>query len=134
MMTSSGVNTSAIAIIDRCRSFPAEAMRTAQFSHGPLEPASRDAAAILVGTEPATRGIDASLASRLTDVGVAVLLVGCDPAPSNGPMTMRLGELDRAIAPAAAIVPVQLLAWKLAVERGFSPGTYSRASKVTLDE
>ena len=114
--------------------FPAEAMQAAQFRHGPLELASADAAAILVGTEPATRDVDGRLALQLKKAGVAVLLVSCEAGRSDGAMTIGLGELDRALAPAAAIVPVQLLAWKLAVERGFAPGTYSRASKVTVDE
>jgi hypothetical protein len=35
---------------------------------------------------------------------------------------------------AVSIVPVQLLAWKLAAEAGRTPGAYTRASKVTTRE
>jgi glutamine---fructose-6-phosphate transaminase (isomerizing) len=114
--------------------FPAEAMQAAQFRHGPLELAGEDTAAVLIGTEARTRSVDARLAAQLSRAGVAVLFVGCQPGTLDGATTIALGELDRALAPAAAIVPVQLLAWKLAVERGYAPGIYTRASKVTTDE
>ena len=45
-----------------------------------------------------------------------------------------MGELDRLLAPAAGIVPLQLLAWRLAVDRGRDPGAYTIASKVTTRE
>jgi len=45
-----------------------------------------------------------------------------------------LGEVDRGLAAAPAIVPIQLLAWRLAVDRGYRPGTYTRASKITTRE
>jgi glucosamine 6-phosphate synthetase-like amidotransferase/phosphosugar isomerase protein len=35
---------------------------------------------------------------------------------------------------AVSIIPVQLLAWKLAVSSGRTPGAYTRASKVTTRE
>jgi hypothetical protein len=35
---------------------------------------------------------------------------------------------------AVSIVPVQLLAWKLAQTHGRTPGEYTRASKVTTRE
>ena len=44
-------------------------------------------------------------------------------------------EADRQLlASAVSILPAQLLAWKLAVERGRPPGSYIRASKVTTRE
>ena len=45
-----------------------------------------------------------------------------------------MGELDRLIAPAAAIVPLQVLSWRLALDRGRDPGAYVVASKVTTRE
>jgi len=35
---------------------------------------------------------------------------------------------------AVSILPVQLLAWRLAADRGRTPGAYTRASKVTTRE
>ena len=114
--------------------FPAEAMESAQFRHGPLELAGSEAAVVLIATEPATRVVDDRLAAQLIDAGVAVMQISCDGAPFPGAEVIALGQVDRLLAPAPAIVPVQLLAWRLAVDRGFDPGTYSRGSKVTTNE
>jgi glutamine---fructose-6-phosphate transaminase (isomerizing) len=114
--------------------FPAEAMESAQFRHGPLELAGGQTAVVLIATEPATRDIDARLASDLAKSGVAVLRIAGADAPVEGVETIAIGEVERSLAAAPAIVPVQLLAWRLAVDRGFEPGTYTRASKITTDE
>ena len=114
--------------------FPAESMQSAQFRHGPLELAGREAAVVLIATEPTTRELDARLATELMATGAAVLLVTCDGEPVPGVQTIALGEVDRALAAAPAIVPIQLLAWRLAVDRGYRPGTYTRASKITTRE
>lgn len=114
--------------------FPAEAMESAQFRHGPLELAGQHAAVVLIATEPATREVDARLAAELVKAGVAVLHIASGGAHVEGAETITIGEVDRALAAAPAIVPVQLLAWRLAVDRGLKPGTYTRASKITTHE
>jgi glutamine---fructose-6-phosphate transaminase (isomerizing) len=114
--------------------FPAEAMESAQFRHGPLELAGREAAVVLIATEPATQGVDARLAIELVRAGVAVLQITSDGGQVPGAESIALGPLDRMLAASAAIVPVQLLAWRLAVDRGLQPGTYTRSSKITTRE
>ena len=114
--------------------FPAEAMESAQFRHGPLELAGQEAAVVLIATEPATREVDARLAAELVKAGVAVLHIASDDGQLPGTESIALGRVDRMLAATAAIVPVQLLAWRLAVDRGFQPGTYTRGSKVTTHE
>jgi len=114
--------------------FPAEAMESAQFRHGPLELAGNDAAVVLIATEPATRSVDTRLAAELVAAGAAVLRLVCDGEPVTGAETISLGSVDRTLASAPALVPIQLLAWRLAVDRGFHPGTYTRASKITKHE
>ena len=51
-----------------------------------------------------------------------------------GARTIAIGPLDRALCPAVSIVPVQLLAWRLASRHGREPGAYYRATKVTTHE
>jgi glutamine---fructose-6-phosphate transaminase (isomerizing) len=114
--------------------FPAEAMQSAQFRHGPLELAGQQAAVVLIATEPATHEVDARLAAQLVDNGVALLYIACAGEQIPGAETIALGSVDRLLAAAPAIVPIQLLAWRLAVDRGLQPGTYTRARKITTDE
>jgi len=57
-----------------------------------------------------------------------------DGETPKGAHAIATGYQDRALMSAVAIVPVQLLAWKLAAAAGRTPGVYTRASKVTTRE
>jgi glucosamine--fructose-6-phosphate aminotransferase (isomerizing) len=104
--------------------FPAEALEAGQFRHGPLELAGPGFAAIVVATDPPTRALDVRLAADLAAAGAKVLLIG--PGPSTGPevLSLSVGSADPTLAPAAAIVPIQILAWRLAVDRGQRSGAF----------
>lgn len=113
---------------------PIESLQTAQFRHGPLELAGPDLAAIVIATEPETRDLDVGLTGELVALGAsAVVVVEAGDTP-EGVMRIDIGAQHRMLAPAVSILPAQLLAWKLAVERGRPPGSYVRASKVTTRE
>ena len=113
---------------------PIESLQTAQFRHGPLELVGPGLAAIVIATEPETLEIDLGLTRELADAGARVLLVATDAYDVPGARTIATGPLDRALAPAVSIVPIQLLAWRLAARHGREPGAYYRASKVTTHE
>jgi glucosamine--fructose-6-phosphate aminotransferase (isomerizing) len=113
---------------------PVESLQTAQFRHGPLELAGPDLAAIVLATEAETAELDRSLAADLASLNAAVLLLTTGGAAPAGTMSIPIGSLDRLLSPAAAVVPAQLLAWRLSVERGRNPGSYVHASKVTTHE
>ena len=113
---------------------PVESLQAAQFRHGPLELAGPDLAAIVLATEPETAELDRELAADLAKLGAAVLLVTTgQPAPGDT-MSIAIGALDRLLSPAAAVVPAQLLAWRLSLTSGRTPGSYLHASKVTTRE
>ena len=116
---------------------PVEAYDAAQFRHGPLELAGPRLAAIVLATEPETEALDRRLARELRETGSSVLEITSTPvdavfAPRRA--HVGIGALDRLLAPAAAIVPIQLLAHRLALAHGRRPGTFVRASKVTTRE
>ena len=112
----------------------AESLESAMFRHGPLELAGPGMSAIVFATEPETRRLDLGLAADLVQAGVAVLVVTPDGEEPKGAHAVATGFLDRALMSAVSIIPVQLLAWKLAVSSGRTPGAYTRASKVTTRE
>jgi glucosamine--fructose-6-phosphate aminotransferase (isomerizing) len=113
---------------------PIEALQTGQFRHGPLELAGPRLAAIVIATEPETAELDRSLARELMRLGSAVLLVTAGGAVTGDVTSIDVGRLDRLVCPAAAILPVQLLAWRLSVATGRPPGSYVHATKVTTRE
>jgi fructoselysine-6-P-deglycase FrlB-like protein len=94
---------------------------------------------MIIATEPETLDLDLGLAEELVAAGSAVLVVTAggpesDGGIPSGALGVDVGELDGRLAPAASIVPAQLLAWCLAARRGRRPGTYERATKVTTVE
>lgn len=113
---------------------PVESLQTAQFRHGPLELAGRDLAAMVIATEPETHRLDVGLAEELVATGASVLVISETGTGPETSMRVKIGPLDQALAPAVSVVPAQLLAWRLAVLRGRSPGEYVWATKVTARE
>jgi glucosamine--fructose-6-phosphate aminotransferase (isomerizing) len=111
-----------------------ESLETAQFRHGPLELAGSDLAAIVIATEEETLELDLDLAEELAKAGSAVLVIARGPSYGEAELRIDVGSADRTIVPAVSIVPIQLLAWRLAVMSGREPGAYVRASKVTTHE
>lgn len=111
-----------------------ESLQTAQFRHGPLELAGPDLAAIVIATERETLDLDLGLAEELVAAGSAVLVVTAGDPGVDGALLVDVGDLRGPLAPAASVVPAQLLAWRLASLRGRRPGAYERASKVTTVE
>ena len=114
--------------------FPAESLESAQFRHGPLELAGPELAVAIIATEEPTRDLDLGLADELVAAGASVLVATSDGSGPCDAERVAVGEIDRTLAPAVAIIPLQLLAWKLAVERGRVPGSFTIASKVTTRE
>jgi glutamine---fructose-6-phosphate transaminase (isomerizing) len=114
--------------------FPAESLQAAQFRHGPLELAGPRLAVMVIATEPTTRELELGLAGELTAAGAAVLVVSQDGEGPDGSETIMVGPLQGGLAAAAATVPAQLLAWRLARSRGLTPGEFAIAGKVTTRE
>src|SRR5207253_3025930 len=114
--------------IKEAAGMPVESLQAAQFRHGPLELAGPDLAAIVLATEPETAELDRELAADLAKLGAAVLLVTTGgPAPGDT-MSIAIGSLDRLVSSAAAVVPAQLLAWRISLTSGRTPGSYLHAS------
>ncbi len=107
---------------------------TGDFRHGPLEMAGPGLAVALLALEDATLDLDLGLADELVDAGSALLVVSRDGVGPGEAVRVATGPLDRMVAPAVALVPLQLLAWRLAVRAGRTPGEMLRGSKVTRRE
>jgi glutamine---fructose-6-phosphate transaminase (isomerizing) len=112
----------------------AESMIAADFRHGPLELVGPDLAIAFIAIEPDTDAIDRAFATELSRGASSVLIVGAEAEEGGTARTITLGSLARSLAPAAAVVPFQLLARELAIARGREPGVFRFASKVTTTE
>jgi glutamine---fructose-6-phosphate transaminase (isomerizing) len=112
----------------------AESLDSAEFRHGPLELSGPELAVAIISTEPTTRGLDAGLAAELEDDGASVMMIASGHEGSAATTSIELEDLHPMLAPAVAVIPLQLLAWRLATESGREPGRLTRASKVTTTE
>ncbi len=112
----------------------AESFATAAFRHGPLELAGPGLAAIIFATEPETSALDLGLAADLVQAGASVTVLAAEGVRAAGALVVPIPTVDRLLGSAVSIVPVQLLARRLAVGLGREPGAYLRGSKVTTRE
>ena len=90
--------------------------------------------AIVVATEPETLALDLGLAADLVETGASAVVLSSRGDVPDGALGVRIPSVDRLLSSAVSIVPIQLLAWRLANARGRVPGAYTRASKVTTRE
>jgi glucosamine--fructose-6-phosphate aminotransferase (isomerizing) len=122
-------------ILKEAAKLPAEGTTAGQFRHGPLEEVSADLGAVVFAMPGRTQDLNLRLAQDIARFGGQVVVVGSeDPSPGENMYSLALPRLDEFCAPLAEIVPFQLLAWRMAAERGLTPGLFSHMGKVTLEE
>jgi glucosamine--fructose-6-phosphate aminotransferase (isomerizing) len=132
--TARAASETAALVLKEAARLPVEALQSAQFRHGPIELAGPGLAVGMIATEPATAPLDLGLAEELERAGTSVLVVEAgDNAPAR-PRRVGVPPVARALLPALAVVPFQLLAWRLSIERGLVPGELAIAQKVTTRE
>jgi glucosamine--fructose-6-phosphate aminotransferase (isomerizing) len=137
----------AALLLKEAARFPAEAMEAGQFRHGPVELAGPGLAAFIVATEPSTHTLDRALAADLAASGAAVMLATNGEAVTPGseredgdgsPAWVHVVSLGSSVpaslAPAVAVIPMQLVAWRLSVDRDLDPMELRVATKVTTHE
>jgi glutamine---fructose-6-phosphate transaminase (isomerizing) len=99
---------------------PAAAFDSHQYLHGPLEAAEAGVGAVLLGD-----GREVGLARHLAAAGACVLLVaGGGVAAPDGVELVSLPDVPAPLRPVLEAVPLQLLAGRLARDRGLVPGRF----------
>lgn len=101
---------------------PAAAYDTFAYLHGPVEAAERGLGCVVFGAER-----ELALARDLASYGADVLLLTTgDVAPAEGLAVVRLPALPAPACAVPHILPVQLLAYRLATARGVPVETFRR--------
>jgi glucosamine--fructose-6-phosphate aminotransferase (isomerizing) len=103
----------------------AHAFSTADLLHGPV--AMLDSAVPVIAVVSPGRGGDAArpVVARLRETGADVLVVG------TGDLPVAAEGLPEELLPVLEILPLQQLAWRLAIDRGGDPDRPRGLSKVT---
>ena len=77
--------------------------------------------------------LDLALATEVAASGAATVVIAEDDGDLP-PHSVAIGRVDPVLAPAVAVIPLQLLAWRIAREKGRDPGRFTLATKVTTRE
>jgi glucosamine--fructose-6-phosphate aminotransferase (isomerizing) len=122
-------------ILKEAAKVQAEGISAGQFRHGPLEVASSGFGAVVFAQKGRTRDINLRIAQDIAKFGGKAVIVGGGEELQGGKiLNLRLPVLEELYSPLVEIVPIQLLSWRLAIEKGLQPGTFDQAGKVTLHE
>lgn len=108
----------ALLFREACR-VTSSAYDTHHYLHGPLEPASRGVAVVLIGA-----GRELGLADYLADAGATVLLITTADHPRHeGVLVHRVPDLGPGGAPILEVLSLQCLTWFVAQARGLAVDT-----------
>lgn len=105
-----------------------------QFRHGPLELAVKTMLAIILALPGKTQDLLVRLAEELAERGVGVLLVGQAQKLRYNVEVLPLHFPNEFFAPALAIIPLMLLAYAIAEDKGIEPGKAFLIEKTTMRE
>lgn len=106
-----------------------DALPLEQFLHGPLITVDAEAVGVVVsvpGTNPTTVARTAEVAGVLDRIGLSLWLVGQGVPGLERASVFELPRTPEAVSPILAVVPMQLLAYRVAVLKGVHPDTFRR--------
>lgn len=130
-----GAVSEGVLLMHETAKSPAVGMSVAQFRHGPVEVTDERFRGIVIGTQPATAGLDAALAVDLSKMGGQVRWIGPEvEGVSVEPLIAWPKEMPRRFAAALETIPLQLAAYRKAELRGIVPGDFRWAPAITRAE
>ena len=106
-----------------------DALPLEQFLHGPLVTVNADDLAIVVnvpGANPTSAARTSEVARVLDRIGARIWLAGQGVPTVAGATVFELPELPELISPILAVVPMQIFAYQVAVEKGTNPDRFRR--------
>jgi len=115
--------------------FPAFALQTAEFRHGPLEVAGPELGAVLFAGSETTRKLSWKLFNELKQIGVRALWIQAgEPDSHADALKESIHYLPAASGiglPLAEFLPCEMIAMHLSRLHGVEPGSFRHIGKVT---
>ncbi len=103
-----------------------DALALEQFLHGPIVAVNADDLAIIVNVPgPAAERVR-EIAAVLDAIGAELWVVGQPIGGLGHANTFALPEVPELLSPLLAVVPIQLIAYQMAVLKGINPDTFRR--------
>ena len=131
----SSVLQGALMIMEAARN-PAAGIYGGEFRHGPMEMSRKGFRAIILAPVGTTYGQVIKLAEDITKFGGKVALITNSLASFSNPdiYPIRIPCQDEYLFPIPAIIPLQFIVNRWAVDEGREPGNFTMGAKVTTTE
>lgn len=104
----------------------ADAVGIEQLIHGALLSAGRDDVGIVVRVPGSSAARTAEFSRAMRAIGMDVWVIGDEPAALGSLGAFALPDMPELLTPLAALIPLQLLAYQIAMRRQFDPHTFDR--------
>lgn len=101
-----------------------------QFLHGPMVAVNAGDLNVLIHVPGAAAGRVGEIAVVLDAIGANLWIVGQPVAATPNATVFTLPETPELISPLLAVVPMQILAYQMAVEKGLNPDTFRRDNPI----
>lgn len=124
-------------VLEEVARWPAVAMHAGEFRQGPIEVVDEDFGALVFSSDGAPGRLNLSLAKEVQSYEGKIMLVGDDPNQGNSLRVFDVFPLQpsaKGFSPVIEVVPVQVLAYKLAERQGYTPGQVRYISKIITTE
>ncbi len=107
-----------------------DALPAEQFLHGPMVAFNEGDLAVVINVDGAATARVGEITASLNAMGGKLWLVGTgvDAVP-DAPL-FELPTIDEVLSPLLTVVPMQILAYQMAVEKGINPDTFRRDNPV----
>jgi glucosamine--fructose-6-phosphate aminotransferase (isomerizing) len=131
----SSVLQGALMIMEAARN-PAAGIYGGEFRHGPMEMSKKGFRAIILAPVGTTYAQGITLAEDITRFGGRVVLITNSLSSFSNPdiFPIRIPCQDESLFPIPAIIPLQFIVNRWAVDEGREPGNFTMGAKVTTTE
>ena len=110
-----------------------DALAAEQFLHGPMVAVNKGDLAVMIDVPGASGVRVAEITSVLDGIGATLWVVGQPVAAAPHATTFRIPVVPEMLSPLVAVVPMQMLAYQMAVLKQINPDTFRRDNEVYKD-
>ena len=121
-------------VLEEVARHPAVALEAAEFRQGPIEVLDERFGAIVFVPGGIQGQLNLTLVENMTANGGRVMAVGNCEQTIPGALAFPIAETPDELLSIAALPPVQVLAYKLAQNQGYTPGQVRYISKIIKTE
>lgn len=107
-----------------------DALPAEQFLHGPMVTVNEGDLAVVINVSGVASERVSQISAALHAMGAKLWLVGNATSPAGKATVFETPSVPEILSPLLTVVPMQILAYQMAVEKGLNPDTFRRDNPV----